>query len=587
MRTAKRKEPGARKRTGAAVPAAGPTQPPWWVYAIGFAVALGAVFSVYAPAMNGPFVLDDLYLPFMSPNFPHALAAWIGGLRPALMFSYWLNYQTSGAETGPYHAWNAILHWMDAVVVFFLVRRILQWAKVEGARLDWFAAFGAGVFLLHPLQTESVAYVASRSEVLSVLLFNCALAVFVYRRSEAISVSAAVGVLILFAGATLSKEHTAILPAMLLLTDYFWNPGFGFSGIKKNWKLYAPILAGGALGGAYVLRVIRDNPTAGFAIKEFTWYQYFFTQCRMIWRYLTLFVLPVGQNLDPEVAVSRNAIDHGAILGLLALVAAAVAAWIYRKRYPLAAYGWFATLILLAPTSSFIPIRDVYAERRTYLPFLGLLFIVMELLRRWKASGGIVATSLVCVLAAEGAMTHARAEIWGNGVALWRDTVRESPKKVRPNFQLAKAYFDVGQCGEAVAQYAKTAELAPPDFTLLVDWGLALDCAQQPEEAIAKLEAAKRTAKPATLSAAYLDSQIAKVYGTWKRYPEAMAALEEAQKLDPNYDMVYFYRGTVLYNEGDVARAGAEFQRAVQLNPNNEAARNAMETVARALAGQR
>ena len=245
---------------------------------------------------------------------------------------------------GAYHAWNAILHWMDAVVVFFLLRRILQWAKVEGARRDWFAAFGAGVFLLHPLQTESVAYVASRSEVLSVLLFNCALAVFVYRRSEAISVGAAVGVLILFAGATLSKEHTAILPAMLLLTDYFWNPGFGFSGIKKNWKLYAPILAGGAVGGAYVLRVIRDNPTAGFAIKEFTWYQYFFTQCRMIWRYLALFVLPVGQNLDPEVAVSRNVIDHGAILGLLALVAAAVAAWIYRKRYPLAAYGWFATL---------------------------------------------------------------------------------------------------------------------------------------------------------------------------------------------------------------------------------------------------
>ena len=585
MKTGKRRGPEARKR--AAVAAVAPYQPRWWVYAIGFAAALGFVFGVYGPAMNGPFVLDDLYLPFMAPNFPHALPAWIGGLRPALMFTYWLNYQTSGVETEGYHAWNVMLHWMDAVVVFFLVRRILQWAEVDRGRLDWYAAFAAGLFLLHPLQTESVAYVASRSEVLSVLLFNSALAVFIYRRNQAISVGAAVGVLILFAGAVLSKEHTAILPAMLLLTDYFWNPGFGLSGIKKNWKLYAPILVGGAVGGAYVLRVIRNNPTAGFAIKEFTWYQYFFTQCRMIWRYLALFVLPVGQNLDPDVAVSRNALDLGAIAGLLALVAAAAAAWIHRKRYPLAAYGWFATLILLAPTSSFVPIRDVYAERRTYLPFLGLLLIVMELLRRWKASGGTVATVLVCVLAVEGGMTHGRAKIWSGAVALWQDTVMDSPQKIRPNFQLAKAYFDVGQCGDAVAQYAKTAELAPPDFTLLVDWGLALNCAGQPEAALAKLEAAKRTPRPPTLSAAYLDSQIAEVYGTWKRYPEAMAALEEAAKLDPNYDMVYYYRGTLLYNEGNAARAEGDYRRAVQLNPNNDAARTALETVERAMQGRR
>ncbi len=122
---------------------------------------------------------------------------------------------------------------------------------------------------------------------------------------------------------------------------------------------------------------------------------------------------------------------------------------------------------------------------------------------------------------------------------------------------------------------------------MLVDWGLALDCARQPEEAIAKLEAAKRTAKPAVLSPAYLDSQIAKVFGTWKRYPEAMAALEEGLKLDPGYDMLYFYRGTVFYNEGDVTRAEGEFRRAVELNPNNEAARTALGTAERAMQGRR
>ena len=76
--------------------------------------------------------------------------------------------------------------------------------------------------------------------------------------------------------------------------------------------------------------------------------------------------------------------DHGAILGLAALLALVAAAWIYRKRFPLAAFGVFMFLLLLAPTSSFIPIRDVQAEHRLYLPFLGLVLVCLEVLRRLR-----------------------------------------------------------------------------------------------------------------------------------------------------------------------------------------------------------
>ena len=101
---------------------------------------------------------------------------------------------------------------------------------------DVLSVFAAALFLLHPLQTESVAYVTSRSEVLSILFFFLALAVFLFRRNTAISVPVVILVLALFAMAFLTKEHTAVLPAFLLLTDYFWNPGFKFEGIKRNWK---------------------------------------------------------------------------------------------------------------------------------------------------------------------------------------------------------------------------------------------------------------------------------------------------------------------------------------------------------------
>ena len=101
-------------------------------------------------------------------------------------------------------------------------------------------------------------------------------------------------------------------------------------------------------------------------MRDLTWYQYFFTECRVIWDYVRLFFIPAGQNLDPEISISRNILAHGAVIGLAGLLIASVLAWTYRRRFPLASYGWFVWLILLAPTSSLVPIRDPMAERRMY-----------------------------------------------------------------------------------------------------------------------------------------------------------------------------------------------------------------------------
>src|SRR6185369_2391505 len=149
-----------------------------------------------------------------------------------------------------------------------------------------------------------------------------------------------------------TKEHTLTLGALLLLTDYYW----GLGGIRKNGLLYGMLTAAGAVGAFLVWRELKYASTAGFNVVGFTPASYFFTQCRVIWTYVRLFFLPFGQNVDPDIALSQSLLDHGAIFGLLALVALVAAAWIYRKRWPLAAFGVFVFLLLLAPTSSFVPI---------------------------------------------------------------------------------------------------------------------------------------------------------------------------------------------------------------------------------------
>jgi tetratricopeptide (TPR) repeat protein len=566
------------KHTAPVVLAAEPRTNPWiWIYSAALVVALFAAFEVYWPAIHGPFLLDDTYLTYMRPGAAYiSLRDWLQQTRPLLMLTFWLNYQQSGVDTFGYHAVNVILHFSNAIFTFSAVRKVLSWAGVDEWRTRILSFFAAGLFLLHPVQTESVAYVASRSETLSVFFVLAALTVYLYRKSATISIPRILAILALFAAAALSKEHTIVLPALFILTDYYWNFEFSPAVIWRNWKLYVPIAAGAALALVEILRILRGNQTAGFQIQGLTWYQYFFTQCRVIWDYIRLFVLPVGQNLDPDIDISRSLIGHGAIVGLAGLLAVSILAWIYRRSFPIASYGWFVFLILLAPTSSFAPIRDAMAERRMYLPFIGLLFITVEFLRRWKTSRNALIGTLALVLVVEGALTYQRNLLWGSAIDIWKDTAAKSPRKLRPRFQLAFVEFQSGACADSVNDFQKAATLQPPTYDLLLDWGLAYDCAGNQQQAIAKFQQAA-----ALNPNGQTYSQIGMEYGKAGKYTEALEALETAQRLEPGFAMTYYYLGNIHAIQGNQAEAREDYERVLALDPHNAPATEALARMSR------
>jgi protein O-mannosyl-transferase len=554
------------------------SNPLLWIYGASLVIALIAAFEVYGPALHGPFLLDDKALTYMLPNAASTpLIGWLRQMRPLLMFSFWLNFQQSGAEsTFGYHLVNLFLHFFNTILIFLAVRKILSWANLQQPHARILSFFAAGLFLLHPAQTESVSYVASRSETLSVFFVLAAFVVFLYRQTAALSIPRILCILVLFAAAGLSKEHTAVLPALFILTDYYWNFEFSASLIWRNWKLYVPIAIGVGLAAVRILGILRNNPTAGFQMRDLPWVQYFFTECRVIWDYVRLFFIPFGQNLDPDVDISRDIMAHGAVFALAGLLIVTVLAWIYRRRFPLASYGWFVWLILLAPTSSLVPIRDPMAERRMYLPFIGLLFVTLGFLRRWKVSRNALVGTLALVLVAEGALTYRRNLLWGNAIDIWKDTVSKSPTKYRPSFQLARVEYEEGSCSDAVEQYQKTATLQPPQEDLLLDWALAYDCAGNSREAVAKLQQSA-----ALRPSAHVYSQIGMEFGKMGKYPEALAALQTAQELDPGFAMTYDYLGNVHALQGNPAQALADYQHVLALDPTNQPAREALARMGR------
>ena len=207
------------------------------------------------------------------------------------MFSYWLNYQISQAPFG-FHVTNVLIHLLNSFLIFFIVRKLLRpessdWL-LPGVRRGGLPApsHPDGIRVLHRRPVGIVERVVFPGR-LRRLFISAA-----RRRSPG---GPAIAVLVLFGAAAATKEHTVVLPALLLLTDYYWNPGFSFSRHPAELAALCPHRVGrGGRRWRSSREFWRTRQTAGFDLKEFTWYQYFFTQCRAFFVYLRLLVFPAG-----------------------------------------------------------------------------------------------------------------------------------------------------------------------------------------------------------------------------------------------------------------------------------------------------
>jgi protein O-mannosyl-transferase len=567
-----------RKSKSARVEA--PARHPFRWYGAALAT-LAVLFWAYGPAMHTAFLFDDTTQHFALAPASQPLSSWIGPVRPVLIFSYWVNSRISLEDTFSYHLFNILIHALAGIFVFLVIRRLLEWAGVQASSRTPFAAFGALLFLLHPLQTESVAYISGRSDALCGMFASASFAAFLYRRTPAISWAGVLPVLLLFGAALLSKEQAVALPVLFVFTDFWWNPEFPFRSVRANWRLYA-VLALGAAGGVALFRsLILHSSSAGFAMKDFTWYQYLFTQFRAIFAYVLNFLLPVNLNVDWDFPISRTIFEHGAIFGLAGLLVLAAAAWRYRRGFPLAGYGFFVFLVLLSPTSSILPIRDPIADRRMYLPMLGLILISIDLLRRLKAEPKVLAMGAAVLIVAAALATHARAEVWSSPISLWQDTARRSPNKIRAHFQLAFAYQEQGRSDLAVAEFQKAAELKPPTADLLLDWGLAYDGLHQPEKALEKFHQAA-----AIEPSAHIYTQIGYIHAKRSAWKEAMEAFAIAERLDINYAITYMYKGQVYLATNQPSSAIAEFQHALALDSSLALARDGLAKAQQRLGGR-
>ena len=505
------------------------------------------------------------------------------------------NFKLHGLNVAGYHIVNLLLHILTGWLLYLIARSTFSRTLPDNGGDDTTATaaalFTALLFICHPLQTHAVTYVTSRF----VLLASCCslLSLWAYIRSR--TVRHASGAMITLsvaaaAAAMLSKEFTFTLPVLIALYEFTFLDGSLREKLRKLAPLalpmpIIPLLVFLKQGNVTALDGTMRTITAA-DVSQISRLDYLMTQFGVITLYLRLLILPVGQNIDHDIVVQHSPASPAVfvpllvLLVLLALAGAAAWCWI-RSRHSgsspalkVITFGiaWF--FIALSVESSILPLGELQAEYRAYLPSAGLLLAFGSLcilaVARFRINRTALTAAAGLLIITLTAATLLRNRVWQSEISLWSDASAKSPGKVRPLQNLGMYYARDGRLTEAEQTLKKAVAVEPRNFELHNNLGIVYRQAGDFDRAIAEYRTVLQL-QPGDPMAHY---NLGNIHLAQGRPAEAIEAYQSCLKGAPGYDEAYNNLGIALQRSGRRDEAVAAFRQAVTLNPENKNARN-------------
>ncbi len=597
-----------------------------WAILAALALILLAAVAAYHNSLSGPLIFDDAIWIKENPNIQHLWPIWpvlfpsdatmVGG-RPVVSLTLAINYALGGLNVWGYHALNLAIHILAAWTLLGVIRRTLLLPQLRerfGSVATPLALAAVILWMVHPLQTESVTYIIQRTEALMGLLYLLVLYGLIRGATSGGSrwwyVAAVMSCLLGMA----TKEVTATAPVIILVYDRIFLAG----SFREAWRQrYGFYLALAATWGMVPLLLISTGfygGTTGFAVKTFSWWSYLLTQPGVIVHYLGLTFWPSGLCLDYGWPAARS-FDAILLPGVLVAALLALTIWALVKRREWGFLGvWF--FAILAPSSSFVPIRDAAYEHRMYLPLAAVATGVV--VGGWVAGQQLVRRGIVPLLVLEvmggalvllagvalGILTFQRNVDYQSELSIWADAVAKAPGNARVHNNLGIALAGRSQIDEAMAHYRKALELKPDYAEAHSNLGNALTGRGQIDEAMAHYRRALEV-KPDYAEAhnnlgnalvgcgrfdeaitqyqkvlevkrdsAEVHNNLGNALAGCRRFDEAITQFQKALEVKPDYVAAHYDLGNALVGCGRFNEAITHFQKALEIKPDYVTARN-------------
>ncbi|MCE9613331.1 MAG: tetratricopeptide repeat protein [Lentisphaerae bacterium] len=590
-------------------------------------VAAGCL--AYANSFRVPFMRDDIAAIEQNPSIVRLwpLTAVLNApgqgnttyARPILNLSFALNRAAFGHSPASYHAVNLAIHILNALLLFGLAGRLLRRLSVDTAIAPFAIAL---LWMLHPLQTESITYMVQRAEALATLFYLLTLYAL-GRASEPVLPSTApwrrprrlwscLAVCSCALGMA-TKEILVTAPFVALAFDrIFWSHSW-----RDLWRqrgpLHLALFATLGIQGALLATYGRIGHDAALTAGRATPWQYLLTQTGVIAHYLRLAFWPRALVFDYfDWPIAHRVGDVWPTL--LFILGLALATLYALARHPRLGFLGLCFFALLAPTSSILPIPDIAVEHRMYLPLAALTALavmsirnlVIRIQKRYPANprlklitGHGSRITVLCLAVALGTLTHLRNRDYADDLTIATDTLRKRPASARAHYDMGIAllslgdasralpFFDraaelkpdygmayfgraesltrLGRHADALPAYTRAYELAPQYFFILNNRGAALLALGRARDALPDFDAT--LARAASYGPAYLNR--GRAFAVLGQSQAALRDLERAAHLLPANAAPWVEYGNVLAALGNFRQAADAFTRALQRAPSD------------------
>ena len=454
---------------------------PYLIAGLIFLFFAAFAFALYGPAIKGPFVFDDIRnilersaIRLTEFSFTGLKKVAIDGListRPVANITFALNYLIDGYNVNGYHIFNIIVHAINGFLLFLLFRLTLKLIKQTEDNpapiaLPFIAAL---VWFVHPLHSQSVAYVVQRMNSMAAMFYILALLCYVRARLAGsdkskypmFACSIVSGLL-----AIGTKENSAALPFFIFLYEWYF-----FQNLDYKWLIQKKVYIIGVLiiSMAVALVYLGNNPMdrilSGYQIRDFTLEQRVLTQFRIVFFYISQLILPHPSRLslqhDFPLSYSffnppTTILSIGALLFILGM-----AIYIARK-HRLASFAilWFFGNLFIE--SSFIPLEIIF-EHRTYLPSMFFILTVTVLAAKLIKIPKLKIAVSCLIIVILSFWTFERSRVWGDDELLMRDCVAKSPNKSRVYTNLGYVLVKKGDLDEALENFYTALKINPYD----------------------------------------------------------------------------------------------------------------------------
>ena len=602
--------------------------------ASGALVIAAAKFAAYLPSINGGFLLDDGLL--LTEN--RLIAASDGPYRlwcttqshefyPLSYTSNWLEWRLWKMHTAGYHVTNLILHAAESLLLWIVLRRL----SIPGAFL------AALIFALHPVNVESVAWIAQRRNIMALLFFLLSILWYLkFAHLPGLSFSARrlpipqqirhpssfilhhsslrycyCLSLAAFLLAMLGKGSAVVLPLALLGIVYWFQTtdGEGLSRFLCQQKWDCPFSAHATSDNQYEKVGSRSFRRALLPLAPFfaialaltlanVWFQThggdvvyrradFAERLAgaggVVWFYLCKALLPI----DLCFIYPTWHIQTHNLLGwapLLAALAVTAVLWLYRKCWarPLF-FAWAFFCATLVPVMGFTDVGfmkfSLVADHYLHIAIIALIVPIAAGCELWRQSGprrsrrAALSVAIVAV-AVLFLLTWRQNTLFSGEIPLYQDTLSKNPRSWRIQNNLGIAMLRAGRVSEAVENFKSVLEINPDFVDARINLGNTLFQAGQAEAAIEQIRQALAS-KPDSAAAHF---NLGKIFARLGRTQDAVDEFEQAARLKPDFPDAHLYLGDIFFADGRTDQAIERYRQAVRLKPELWAARSGLAT---------